>query len=72
MAVDPRLLTTLDGYLNFKKKEAEVRRRMREAGPQPYNGEVADAEKARRQIQEMIDSANTDWEAIREQTWHDD
>jgi len=45
---------------------------MREAGPQPYDGEVADAEKARRQIQEMIDSANTDWEAIREQTWHDD
>ena len=72
MALDPRLLTTLEGYLNYKKEEAKIRRKMREAGPQPYDGEVADAEKARRQIQEMIDSANTDWEAIREQTWHDD
>lgn len=72
MDLDPRRLTTLAGYLEHKKQEKELRRVMREAGPKPYDGEIADAEKARRQIQEMIESANTDWESIRKQTWRED
>jgi hypothetical protein len=72
MDLDPRRLTTLAGYLEYRKREQEIRRGLREAGPKPFLGEVADAEKARRQIREMIDSANTDWDAIREQTWRDD
>jgi hypothetical protein len=71
---DPRRLTTLAGYLEFKKKEQETRRRLREAGPKPYAGELADAEKARKQIQEMITSSQTDWDAILEQVteWEED
>ncbi len=69
---DPRRLTTLAGYLEHKKREQEIRRSMREAGPKPYTGQIADSEKARKQIREMIDSANTDWDEIREQAWRDD
>lgn len=72
MDLDPRRLTTLAGYLEHQRREKEERRRMRDSAPKPYDGQIADSEKARRQIQEMIESANTDWDEIRKQAWHDD
>jgi len=72
MDLDPRQLTTLAGYLEQQRQEKDARRRMREAAPDPYRGEVADSQKARRQIQELLESAGTDWDAIGKQVWHDD
>jgi len=69
---DPRHLTTLRGYLNHAKKEKEARRNLREAGPVKYEGQVADSEKARRQIEEMIASSRTDWEEIKRRAWEED
>jgi hypothetical protein len=69
---DPRRLTTLAGYLEYKKSEKDIRRKLREAGPIPYRGELADAEKARQQIQEMIESSKTDWDQIKRQAWAED
>lgn len=69
---DPRRLTTLAGYLEHKNNEKDTRRRMREAGPKPYTGQIADPEKARKQIREMLESATTNWDEIREQSWEDD
>lgn len=69
---DPRRLTTMAGYLDHKNKEKAMRRRMREAGPEPYTGQISDPEKARKQIQEMLESASTNWDEIRKQSWEDD
>ena len=60
-------------YLRLdKNNEKETRRRMREAGPKPYTGQIADPEKAQKQIREMLESATTNWDEIREQSWEDD
>lgn len=69
---DPRRLTTLAGYLEHKKREKEIRRNLREAGPKPFTDKLADAEKARKQIQEMIESSQTDWDQIKRQAWAED
>jgi hypothetical protein len=64
---------TRDGIMREKQREREERRRLRDAAPSPYRGEMSDRETALREAHDMIQSADTDWDGIAKQaeSWRD-